>query len=338
MLSRGPQRLGLCSGDVARVSEYVNEAQQRLINVAGEDGWYGGWAKLVFNVPRTDPYITLPNEFARAISFNVCRTAIRIQNEFYETLEAGIGLRTACDGRNGCGPRESYDRATVCTAYDLPPTNQKLRVYITDPRDVGKRIAFIDAKDQNDVGIYSQDVQYPVNGFFLTFTSPFVTSAMVVTSFATVLKDQTYGDIVLKAVDATTGDETLLARYVPSDTAPQYRRYLLTGLPCGCCVEGEPVRPAQVTCLAKYEFRPARYPTDVLIVGNIPALIEECSSLRHSSMDSPEAVALSLREHQNAVRLLQQETVHYLGEIQPAVNLAQFGTAKLYRQRIGTLM
>ncbi len=336
--SRAPKALGLCTGDYPRLAEYVNEGTQRLINAGSENGWWGGWSKVVFNVSRNDPYITLPTEFARIIGADVCRMPVRIQNEWYEFLEAGIGLRTQCDGKNGCGALEMFERGVWSTAYELTSSNQLLRVYITDVRDIGKRILFENAKDQNGNGIYSQDINYPVIGFYLTLNQPFTTSTMIVTSFSGVQKDETYGDVVLKEVDATTGVERFLARYGPSDTSPQYRRYFINRAPNGCCFNGDPSTPAQITCMAKHEFRPVSRPTDHLLISNIPALIQECQCIRHEGMDDPTAAAMSVKEHREAIRLLNQELDHYLGTIQPALNIAPWGTAHLHRQRIGSMM
>lgn len=310
---------------------------QRLIS-CNESGWWGGWAKVVFNVTRTDPYITLPTIFARIVNADVCKFPVRIQNEWYEFLEAGIGLRTPCDGYNGCGPLEAYERGVFPTAYNLTSSNQKLRVRITDVRDIGKRILFQNAKDQNGNGIYNQDVNYPVIGFYLTFNQPFTTSDMIVTSFDAVQKDQTFGDVTLHQVDQTTGAEVLLARYTPDDTSPQYRRYYFNRLPNGCCFAGEPTTPAQVTCMAKYEFRPVRRPTDKMLISNFPALISECQAVRHDEMDDPTAKALAMKEHADAIKKLNEELDHYLGRSQPAVVVAPFGTARLERQMIGQLM
>ena len=58
--SRIPQAVGLCPDDVGGVASYINEAQQRLINAAGETGFWGGWYATVFNVTRANPYITCP--------------------------------------------------------------------------------------------------------------------------------------------------------------------------------------------------------------------------------------------------------------------------------------
>lgn len=333
--SRIPQVLGLCDGDLARLATYINEAQQILINVAGEDGFWGGWAKVVFNVTRTDPYITLPSEFARMILHDVCRTPIKIQNEWYEFLEAGIGLQKPC--QNGCQLTQTYERGSVPTAYDLTSTNQKLRVYLTNTRDVGKNIIFAGAKDQNGNGIYSDDVANQIVGAKLTLNTPFVTTAYVVTSFAGIAKDQTYGDVVVKQVDATTGEESLLVRLRPWEMTPSYRRYYLGGLPNWCCATPN-MEPVQVTAMCKYEFIPVTQPTDFLLIGNIPALKQQCQSIRHAEVDDPTSKALAIAEHKEAVKLLNQELVHYMGESRPAINVAPWGTAHLHRQRIGTLI
>jgi hypothetical protein len=332
-----PQRLGICKGDFARMADYANPAQERLLYEAGEDGWWGCWAKLVFNVTRDKPYITTPPEFARLISMNVCRQAIRINNNWFETLEAGIGLRTACDGKRNCGAREAFDRGVFYTAYDLPNANQKLRAYITDARDIGKRLLFQNAKDANGNGIYSQDTRYNVIGTYLTFNQPFVTTDFVITQFGPVQKDQTFGDVILMGVDATTGVETFLARYTPDETSPSYRRYLLTGLPCGCCTDGQPETPAQVTCFGKYELRKLVRPTDQLLIGSVAAMLEACSAIRHEQMDDLSAKALAVPEWKNATRILNQQLDHYQG-VQVNINVAPWGTAKLERQRIGALI
>lgn len=335
--SLAPETLGFCQGDLARLSKYLNQAIQQL-NAANSSGWWGGWAKMVFNVTRNDPFVTVPSIFARIAAADVCRMPVRVQNEWYEFLEAGIGLREPCDGIRGCGAMEGYERGVWSTAYDLTPTNQKLRVRITDARDIGKRILFQNAKDQNGNGIYTQDVNYPVIGFYLAFNQPFVDSSMIVSSFSSVQKDQTFGDVTLHQVDQTTGAEVLLARYTPDETSPQYRRYYFNRLPNGCCTLGEPTTPAQITVMAKYEFRPVSRPTDRLLISNIPALIDECNSIRHKMMDDPTAKALGIQEHKEAIKKLNDELKHYLGDDLPAINVAPWGTARLGRQAIGSMM
>lgn len=68
-----------------------------------------------------------------------------------------------------------------------------------------------------------------------------------------------------------------------------------------------------------------------MVIGNIPALIEECKAIRYSDMDSPGAAQIGQLRHLDAIKLLNKEMTHYLGSLQPAINVAPFGTAKLSR-------
>lgn len=343
--SRIPKVLGGCVNDLPSLASYINEAQERLIKAGGETGWWGGWAKVVFQISRADPYIVLPRQFARAINLDVCRTPIKIQNSFFEFLYAGVGLQSRDDllatqtGRDWCGIFAGFERNNVPTTRTLTPTNQLLRVYYTDARDQGRRVLIGPSKDQNGNYIYSQDGNNPVNGFYLTLAAPFTTSQMIVTDIEGIQKDPSYGDVLIYQVDATTGNQVLLSRYAPYETTPSYRKYFINRLPCGCCchtagnnctcTDPDPFLP--VTALVKYEYVPANLSTDFLVIGNIPALKEECLSIRYGEMDSPASVPLSERHHLKAIKLLNDELRHYLGELVPAIGFSPWGTAKLQR-------
>jgi hypothetical protein len=343
-----PQTVGLCAEDTPGIAAYVNRAQEQLIVAGGETGWWGGWQKVVFTVTRCSPYITMPREFARIINMDVCRFPIRVQNEFYEMLEAGVGLQDFCKCRDWCGALEGFERGVFPTMVDLTPTNQLLRVYLTDARDAGSRVLIGPALDQNGNNIYSQDGLNSVNGFYLPLESPFTTSGFIVTNIGGIQKDATYGDVLLYQVDATTGAQVLLARFKPDETNPAYRRYFIHKLPCSCntvAAPGNPCGPAlvtpgsvQVTAMAKLAFVPANRDTDFLIIGNIPALIEECKSIRYADMDTPNAAAMEAKSHAKAINLLNKELAHYTGKLQPAVNFAPWGTASLERHRIGRMI
>lgn len=329
--------MNLCGGDRIIMATKANRCQQRLINAGGETGWWGGWAKIVFNITRANPFITLPREFARAIGLNVCKAPIRIQNEFYEVLEAGIGLRPGTCITPWCGAMQGFERGSFPTLVDLPSGPQFLRAYTTDDRDPDQKRMLIDALDDNGNRIYSDDGGSQVRGFYLNFTAPFVTSGFTVTQLVSVLKDATYGDVILVAVDPATGLETQLARYAPDELSPAYRRYYIDQLPQNCCSTLTP-GVVQVTATCKYEFIPVVRDTDYLIIGNEEAMIEEGKSLRYSDMDSSDAFSLEQKSHNRAIKLLQDELTHYLGRENPAINFAPWRNDTLERSRIGTLI
>lgn len=335
--------LGICSDNYAVMAQYVNQATLELIIIAGEDGWVGGYHKVVFNVTRTDPYITLPPQYARMISMDVCRRPVPIQNEHYEFLEFGIGLQVPCENEAAflgaqCGTTQGFDRSVASTAIALTPTNQYLRTYITDARDIGVKFLVSGALDANGVGIYTNDVNVQVNGFYLLLDQPFTTSTSIVTSFQAISKPVTYGDVLLYQVDATSGEEVLLSRYTPQETNPTYRRYFIKSLPCGCCQS--PTNPGyvQVTTLLKVDYRPVINPSDFLIVANPNALIAMCQSIRYGEMDSAFGQAMQIKKRDEAVKLLQQEVTNQIGKTKPAINVAPFGSAYLDRACIGTMI
>lgn len=335
--SRVAEALGLCSGDIPRIASYANQATWELMLAAPETGWADGWDKIVLQLPCSDNYLTLPPQYARLINIAVCRTGLPIFNNFYEVLEAGIGVQSPCAGRWGCGIQAAFERTNVPTAIDLPASNQYLRVYITDARDVNKRILFLDARDSAGNGIYSTDIGNQINGFPLVFAQPFTTSAFIVTSFTAIQKDVTYGDVVLKAVDATTGVETFLARYTPQQTNPVFRRYYLqAGCPWTTDVSSTTPPTRQVTAMAKLEYHPVSEPTDLLLISNMPALKAKCEGIRFSEMDNPTALQMAAAKHAGAIRLLNKELAVYHG-IAPAVNVAPFGTARLERVNVGMI-
>lgn len=340
--SRIPQAIGLCAADNGELPQVVNEAQRRLIRKGGETGWWGSWARTVFNVDTiNDPFITLPRSLDRIINMDVCRYPIRVQNEFYEFLEAGIGLQpgTNCagDALFNCNLMESYDRGKFPTFSDLVPGNKRLRFYITDQADISRRV-LVQGRDSNGNIIRSLDGVVQVQGIFLTLTSPYVETPLDIASISGLQKDVTIGDVQVYEYDTSTGALRLISIIEPTEEVTGYRRYFLNGAPRNCC-DPAPPNPTttQVTTMAKLAFIPVVADTDYLLIQDIDALKEECQAVRFGEMDdSLSAQQFKFREA-NAVELLNGELVHHLGKERPAINFAPFGTAHLQKQMIGSL-
>ena len=60
--------------------------------------------------------------------------------------------------------------------------------------------------------------------------------------------------------------------------------------------------------------------------------------MRYSGIDTTSAKNFEQYHHKQAIDLLNGQLNHYVGKNQVAINLAVFGSAKLERQRIGTLI
>jgi hypothetical protein len=317
----------------------------------GETGFYGTWQKMVFTVDPNDPYITLPRQVARIINLDVCRYPTRVQNEFFEFLEAGIGLQPAnpCSCPPACAVLETYDRGVVPTFRDIISTgNPKLiRVYLTNERDHEHRV-LIQGLDQNGNVVRTLDNGIDTAGEYLILDDPFTDSEFFFSKITGVQKDITAGDVRIYEVDSVTGEQRLISTMEPGETVASYRRYFINGM-CNTCCSCTPAQTtgcsnttvpttSQVVAMAKLEFVPVVVDTDYLLIGNIPALKQECMAVRYEESDSENALQMAIVKHRQAIKLLNQELVHYMGRLQPAVGYAPFGNAKLEYQQIGTLI
>jgi hypothetical protein len=331
--SRIPQTLGACAADSNRLLAIVNEAQERLLIAGGEAGWWGTWYRMAFTVDPAWPYITCPRTVARLINVATCDQPVRIQNQFYEFLDAGYGLKPS-----GCSCVTSedlqfYDRGTVPTNLDLVTTGnpKKLRFYVADARDYDKRV-LVQGKDQNGNVIRSLDNGVDVQGFFLTLATPFVESTMTLTEVSGLQKDLTVDNVTVYEVDSVTAATRLISTMEPGEEVACYRRYYINQVPDNCCDGADTV---QVQAMAKLEFVPVVVDTDYLIIENLPALKLECEAVRYSEMDSEKAQKMSLLKHSQAIRMLNKELEHRLGKERPAIHFAPFGSATLESVGVG---
>jgi len=322
-----PQSVGLCATDITSIAAIINESQERLINdaVAPSEGWWGGWAQMVFTVSQASPTIVAPAEVSRIIAIDVCKTPVRINNQFFEFLLFGKGFQS-----NGCGvnPCQSslaaYERETVTTFAPLLATPQYIRCYASDPTDISRSI-LVQGKDQNGVVIRFLDPLANSSGLGETIVldSPFATSVNLFSEIFGVQKQKTYGEVQVFQVSPDTGLETPLLVMSPGETTASYRKYHLAGLPSNCCnVPGG----LQVLALCKLDFVPAVADSDYLRIMSIPALLDECMAVRFGRMDTVGAQQLSAAKHASALRLLFGQLDNYMSRENPAIQRKLFGS------------
>lgn len=326
---------GVCGSDLAQVCELLMAAEERLINSreAGDEGWYGGWAEMVFQVSRADPYLTMPRGCARAETVVICNKPVPVQNQFYGYLRFGFGRKpdSSCTTFVGCPQIQVHDRGYWPTFTDLVEGNV-IRVYVTNTADESLR-ALISGKDTNDQTVSNLDAQILVDGEYTVFTAPFVDTVTRWNKLTGIQKDITTSPVAFYQVDATTGDPSLMLTMEPGETVAGYRRYYIEGLPAGCC-DGTEEGTAQVMALVKLEPQPLTVGTDYLTIQSIEALIAECQSIRLGGMDGQGSKVEARERHNSAIRLLQGQLVHQLGKEMPAVSFAPFGNARLNRLNV----
>lgn len=329
MASSGPGDIGLCSTDVAGCAAAVNSSTQNLLfaKEVGDSGWVGTWSEMNFTVLQSDPYITTPRDVARIQSIDICTCPVPIQNQFYEYLRWGFGRfpKAHCSAPNQCPPMITYDRGKFPLFKDVLGTDKKIRVYMTDVADAGKRV-LIGYKDSNGVPVRTLNGVVQVDGEFITLEGPFVDTTFDVSVVTGIQKDVTLGRVTFYQVDTVTAEQTLLGFMEPGETTASYRRYFLGGLPKSCCNLPNPtVDEVQVTALVQLAYVPVSVVTDYLVIPNIEAIINECQSKRYGAMDLPNAKAMSEYHHRAAIRLLQGQSIHEQGALMPAISFKPFG-------------
>lgn len=338
--SRLPGVIGKCQSDVPAIADYVNSAQRRLLmcREGTDEGWWGTWAEIAFNVSRAAPYITLPREVARLESINVCSLPIIIQNQFFEYLRFGNGRMPKVNPACNQGLVMGLTRNNAVTFIEMTNAPQFLVAYATDVRDFNKRVLF-QGLDADHVIITTTDVDNQVQGQFVNLEATPAMTPQTFSAISGIQKDITVGIVRIYQHDPTTGEEILLLTMQPSEETASYRRYYINQLPCGCCPNPQNTdqTQVQVTAIAKLDLIPVVTDTDYTLIQNLEAIIEECASIRYSEMDSPTAKQMSRDRHQMAVTLLNGELNHFIGKNQPAVGFFPFGSARLRRQKIGTL-
>lgn len=341
-LSRGPSDIGILPGDLTSCANAVNTAQRRLLlaKEAGDEGWYGTWAEMVFNVSRTSPYITCPRGVARLEVMTVCDYPVPIQNQFFEYLDFGNGnmpKRFRCD----CpGFLQGYQRNNAVTYTDMTNAPQKIAVFTTDIRDAGRNVLIQGISNSTGEPLASMGGSFQVPGEILQVVAPgtFVSTAESLLTITGLQKDPTYGQVQFFQMDPTTGAQSLIHIMEPSETVAGYQRYYIDQLPDNCC--GTPTSPQtiQVKAIVKLDLVPVQVDPDYLVIQNLEAIIEETIAARYSPMDTVQARQFEAIQHKKAIRLLQGELVHFLGSQKPAINFAPFGSAKLSKRKIGALI
>lgn len=335
MLARSsglPQHIGICAEDISRVAAAVNEAQLSLLldPMKPDEGWFGGWVNMVFNltVANFAASIITPRDIATIIVYDICQRPRPLRNGFYEYLQFGTGQRPKT-----CSPwcdriQQAFERDNVPLLAPFPTSGpQQIRVFISNPADVGKRI-IIQGADQNGNTVYGQDTDTAaaILGEQIGFTQPFSSSQYLYQDITGILKDATLGPVQIFAVDSN-GNQTLISSMEPSETSASYRQFQLDGLPPNCC--NSPTGQIQVQAQCKLDFVPVQSDTDYLIIPNVLALDEECQARDYSRNDTMTSAKLEQKHHQRALALLCGQLDHYHGKIRTAVSVPIFGSARL---------
>lgn len=259
------KHLNLCPTD-ARVVEYINEAQRRLI----ESGkWKGTYGK--FTICATNGCITWPRQIETIESVAVEKTPGTVRNSWFEFLESGYGLMTAADSIG----TQLLDRGEAPTHRNLSGNGKPVRVYAFVDADAGKTIRILGYDSNNNwvrtlqSGSGASAVYQ--DGEVVELVKGYVDTVTQFKSITGVIKDVTQANVMLYELIDSSPTLIDIATYEPDETIPSYRRSLIPGL-TGSCDENDAANPVSVQVIAKLRFIEATADTDILLVSDLYAI------------------------------------------------------------------
>ena len=304
--TRIAKHLNLCATD-ARTTEYINEAQRRLIESGKWKGTYGR-----FNICATSGCIAWPRQIETIETVAVSENVGVVRNGWFEFVESGYGL---LDNKDNVG-YQLLDRGESPTHKDMSGAGKPIRVYAFNESDAGKTIT-IQGYDENNNWVRTvksgsgADTVYQ-DGVVVTLVNGYVDTTTSFKSITGVLKDTTEGNVQLYEITvASPLTQVDIATYEPDETLPSYRRSLIPSLGGAAgCEDGDDKKVA-VTVIAKLRFINAVNDTDVLMVSDLYAIKNMAVAIKlEENRDFGAAT-----EYRNlAIESLQNQLANHMGD------------------------
>lgn len=315
--SRIPAALNVCPTD-ARLLPWVNESIERLLRKALYIGTYGR-----FRICATDGCITLPPQIASIERVAICGVPVPLHDMWFEFLSNGLGPRNAsCStsggcgcGTGACGVAEANLRGWFPTFADIRGTAKKLRLIADVSADVGKRVLCLGYDENNNWirtnpgGVWQDGETVTLAQSPGTDTTKFFDGGVTGIQFL----DAREGQVWLYERDTVASTSRMIGSYQYFETNPSYARYLFPSVfaqpsDSGCTT-------TQVEIVGRLEYFPVAKDTDVLLIGNIPALKNMAVAVKTyeeavNNADLQRAAAFEAM----AMKELDNEIEFYLGE------------------------
>lgn len=306
--------LGVCTTD-SKVRDYLNEAQERLLNRPTDP--VGSWMRYKV-CAGADSCLVWPRQIRTIKAFWICNEPGRVVSEWFEAIgyhQGGIGLQDSDDMPG----RLLIDHGMTCSFDNVIATTaepRKIQAVAADASDNGKKITlrYFDSagnRKYTSIGGVHQEGEE----LTLSTTGVLTSSNLGTNGLYHVVKATTNFPVRLYSYDVNSSvQSTLLAVYEPSETVPNYRKTIVPGLSDMAACEGATASCATnkaVTVLAKLQHVPVVVDNDPLIIGNLPALADMVQAIRQREMHNYDAAEVL---EASAERELDGEISSYLGD------------------------
>jgi hypothetical protein len=256
----------------ADVLQYINEAQERLMN-------RGNWRGTVmrYRIVANDSKITWPRQIETILKCSVDGGQTPVANHWYEFAGQGPGI---INDEEAPG-MVLEDMGEACSFDDIEGLSKKLYVISDEAEDADAEIQFKFYDDSNK-WVRTLDGTEFINGEKVALGATGAYTTNICANLVSVIKPVTNGTVYLYEYDVATATNKPLAIYEPDETNPVYRRSripLLSQVDSSGTFDGCPEGYAVVDVIAKLRHLPVADDDDEMLIGNLPALKDMVMSI-----------------------------------------------------------
>lgn len=257
--------------DIKQFDDTLNRLCERLLI---EGKWRSCFRRVTLQTHNQT--LTLPRNLSTCLGADsLCPNSgsgfpINIYSRWYEFAASGVGLTS--DSARACAIRGLIPLTDSAQTFADPTGTFYLRAKSTVAS--GRGITLSGGLDENGD---------PIDGNVkLLIANGTTTTTQKYTEMPTIEKAITGASVQFYSVDTTSGDETLLCVYAPSETVPQYKRYRIPSANNG----------DSFACICKLAFVPAINDSDLIIPSVTDALILGLMSFQFRDKNDAERSAL----------------------------------------------
>lgn len=333
----GPaKRIAAVVSSSSEFSDLTNDAVRQLMNVGSFFGTVQPMRGCVYG-----DCITWPREVGSVLAVNSCEHPIPVSNmwgSFVPWDQSHIQCATR-HIREGFAGNVGVQNDGFASVFNQITCGQEvyLQFYITRPEDIGRHITVFGIDDNGQVARSQRQDGTWQDGWVLTFALPYVQTPGKMRRVDRVIKDSTAGPINGYQWDGTSLRDATnpllfdLAHYAASETVPQYVHSRIRGSGNSCACSGN----KQISALVKLAYVPIKHDDDLVLIDNMDALRDMIFSIREKeagNLNQSQALELS------AIRELNRQMRDRFPIEQFQVSFRPYGTARLEKQRIGSLI
>jgi hypothetical protein len=330
-------KAGVC-GRIANAcpdsTEFALKANAAVRQLMNRGDWWSNVA-VVDCCVCANGLLVWPRGVSTILALNVCGNPTVMQNRWYnfrpmdrEYYQWGLDHQ-----RYGyCGEIVTSTLGTSPVFNQILTTGFKIRTFIRQPSDVGKKITWFGIDGNGQVVRTQRSDGTWQDGVEVTLANPSVDTPMEFQRVTRVIKDPTNDVLDCYQFNVAQGFLLDLAHYQPSETTPEYIVTKITGHRRGNVgVLLNNTGNARVTALVKLNFVPFVFDNDVVQIDNEDAIRDMIISLEkkeQGNIGDSQAMELS------AIREMNRQSETKMPENQIVFENQTFGDTCIGSRRI----